>query len=71
MRNTTLQGLMWTIGLLALTGNVLSVVYRLIYDRKKLKLGYGIFVTNLAISDLLMGIYMLIIATADKLFMDR
>jgi hypothetical protein len=71
MRNTTLQGLMWTIGLLALTGNVLSIVYRLIYDRNRLKLGYGIFVTNLAISDLLMGIYMLIIATADKLFMDR
>jgi hypothetical protein len=71
MRNTTLQGLMWTIGLLALTGNVLSVVYKLIYDKNRLKLGYGIFVTNLAVSDLLMGIYMLIIATADKLFMDR
>ncbi|XP_053375484.1 G-protein coupled receptor GRL101-like [Mercenaria mercenaria] len=71
MRNGTLQALMWTIGILALLGNILSLVYRLLYDRKRLKLGYGLFVTNLAIADLFMGVYMLIIAVADKSFRNR
>ncbi|XP_045167750.2 G-protein coupled receptor GRL101-like [Mercenaria mercenaria] len=71
MRNSTLQALMWVIGILALIGNIISLVYRLLYDRKRLKLGYGIFVTNLALADLLMGVYMLIIAIADKIFRNR
>ncbi|XP_053374810.1 G-protein coupled receptor GRL101-like [Mercenaria mercenaria] len=71
MRNGTLQALMWTIGILALLGNISSLVYRLLYDRKRLKLGYGIFVTNLAIADLFMGVYMLMIAVADKIFRNR
>ncbi|XP_045163842.2 G-protein coupled receptor GRL101-like [Mercenaria mercenaria] len=71
MRNTTLQVMMWTISSMALIGNLLSIAYRLVYDKKRLKIGYGIFVTNLAISDLLMGMYMLIIVVADKVFMDR
>jgi hypothetical protein len=71
MRNSTLQALMWTIGILAFVGNVMSLIYRLIYDKKRLKLGYGIFVTNLALADLLMGIYMLIIAIADRIFRNR
>lgn len=71
MRNRVLQALLWVIGLLALVGNIVSLVYRLIYDRRRLSLGYGIFVTNLAVSDLLMGIYLIIIAIADVVLRDR
>ncbi|XP_060603871.1 G-protein coupled receptor GRL101-like [Ruditapes philippinarum] len=71
MRNSTLQTLLWVIGLLALLGNILSICYRLYFDSQRLKLGYGVFVTNLALADLLMGIYMLIIAIADQIYMDR
>ena len=65
MRNEALRVLIWLIGLFALTGNVLSLIYRFIYERAKMKLGFGIFVTNLAISDFMMGMYLIIIAGAD------
>ncbi|XP_060581191.1 uncharacterized protein LOC132737848 [Ruditapes philippinarum] len=71
MRKTVLRVLLWVIGVMALSGNVMSLIYRLVYDRKRFKLGYGIFVTNLAVADLLMGIYMLIIAIADYWFRER
>ncbi|XP_045172919.2 G-protein coupled receptor GRL101-like [Mercenaria mercenaria] len=71
MRKTALRVLLWIVGFMALLGNITSLVYRILYDKKRLKLGYGIFVTNLAVADTLMGIYMLIIAVADTIFMDR
>ena len=68
MRNEALRTLIWIIGLLALLGNGLSLMYRFTYDRKRLKLGYGIFVSNLSVADFLMGVYMIIIASADVHF---
>lgn len=71
MRLSALQTMLWLIGLSALFGNALSVLYRVIYDRERLKLGFGIFVTNLAVADFLMGVYLLIIAVADAVFRKR
>ena len=66
MRNEVLRALVWIISIMALLGNACSLVYRFIFDRKGLKLGYGIFVSNLAVSDFLMGVYLIIIASADQ-----
>ncbi|XP_060595926.1 G-protein coupled receptor GRL101-like [Ruditapes philippinarum] len=71
MRNSVLQFLIWLIGITALLGNLLTIVYRLHYDRQRLKLGFGIFVTNLAVADFMMGLYLLIIAIADSAFRKR
>ncbi|XP_060586486.1 uncharacterized protein LOC132742176 [Ruditapes philippinarum] len=71
MRRTSLQFLLWIIAVLAIVGNILSVVFRMVFDKKRIKMVYGIFVTNLAFSDMLMGFYMLIIAIADRLYHDR
>ncbi|XP_045203508.2 G-protein coupled receptor GRL101-like [Mercenaria mercenaria] len=71
MRRTTLQFLLWIIGILAIAGNIFSIVYRMLFDKKRLKMVYGIFVTNLAVADLLMGVYMLIIAIADSVYRGR
>ncbi|XP_053385660.1 uncharacterized protein LOC123537998 [Mercenaria mercenaria] len=71
MRHSVLQFLLWLIGLMALLGNGLSLIYRLKVDRKRLKLSYGIFVTNLAAADLLMGVYLVMIAVADAVFRKR
>jgi hypothetical protein len=71
MRLSALQTMLWLIGLSALVGNALTILYRLVYDRSRLRLGYGIFVTNLALADFLMGIYLLIIAVADAFFRKR
>lgn len=71
LRLSALQTMLWLIGLSALFGNTLSVVYRLVYHRQRLKLSYEIFVTNLAVADAIMGVYLLIIAVADAVFRKR
>ena len=65
MRNDVLRVLLWLIGIFSLLGNSASLIYRFIFDRERLKLGYGVFVTNLAVADFIMGIYLIIIASAD------
>ena len=67
MRNDILRPLLWITGLLGLLGNTLAFIYRLV-DSKRMKIGYGIFVANLAVSDFLMGIYLVIIASADMYY---
>ncbi|XP_053380174.1 uncharacterized protein LOC123556537 [Mercenaria mercenaria] len=71
LRLSALQTMLWLIGLCGLFGNTLSVIYRLVYHRERLKLSYEIFVTNLAVADALMGIYLLIIAAADAVYRNR
>ena len=68
MRNDALRALLWIIGLFSLLGNSASLIYRFVYDRERLKLGYGIFVSNLAFTDFLMGVYLITIASADAVF---
>ncbi|XP_060588098.1 G-protein coupled receptor GRL101-like [Ruditapes philippinarum] len=71
MRLSGLQTMLWLVGFSALIGNFFSILYRLVYDRERLKIAYGIFVTNLAAADFLMGIYLIIIAIADAVFRKR
>ena len=68
MRNNILRVCLWVIGIAALVGNFIVLSYRFIYDRGSLQKGHGIFVSSLGIADLLMGIYMLMIASADVMF---
>ena len=68
IRSETLRTVIWIIGLLSLLGNGLALMYRVTYDRERLKLAYGIFVSNLCVSDFLIGAYMIIIASADVHF---
>lgn len=71
MRNTVLQIFLWVIGVMAVIGNSIALLYRVTFDRPRLAIGFGMFVTNLAISDLLMGVYLIIIAIADVVYRDR
>ncbi|XP_060587650.1 G-protein coupled receptor GRL101-like, partial [Ruditapes philippinarum] len=71
MRNSVLQAVLWIVGVASLCGNLSSIIYRLVYDRERLKIGYGIFVTNLAFADFLMGVYLITIAVADSLYRNR
>ncbi|XP_053380122.1 uncharacterized protein LOC123556154 [Mercenaria mercenaria] len=71
MRHPVLQAVLWIVGIAALAGNLGSIIYRLGYDRARLKIGYGIFVTNLATADFLMGVYLIIIAVVDSLYRDK
>ena len=70
MQNTFLRVSMWILGLSALIGNIAVVAWRCRIGMTQ-SLGHGtkyvhnFLVLNLAISDLLMGVYMVTIATAD------
>ncbi|XP_033639087.1 uncharacterized protein LOC117299647 [Asterias rubens] len=66
MRNDPLRASLWILGLSALIGNLVVIIWRC---RRGKELGenetHSFLVLNLAISDLMMGVYMLIIAIAD------
>ena len=63
MKNKGVQVCVWILGLSALVGNLFAIVMRVIIkeDNKV----HSFLLTNLAISDLLMGVYLLIIAIKD------
>ncbi len=66
MRNEVLRIFIWILGLSAFLGNVFVVVWR---SRNKQRFRVQSFlILNLAVSDCLMGVYMLIIASADAYF---
>ncbi|XP_060584590.1 G-protein coupled receptor GRL101-like isoform X3 [Ruditapes philippinarum] len=71
IRNSVLQAVLWIVGIASLCGNLSSIIYRLVFDRERLKIGYGIFVTNLAVADFLMGVYLIMIAVADSYYRNR
>ncbi|XP_072024617.1 uncharacterized protein [Amphiura filiformis] len=65
--NGVLRVLMWILGLCAFLGNIAVLYWR--YSRKVRENPVQSFlITNLSISDLLMGVYMLIIASSDVYF---
>ncbi|XP_044177278.1 G-protein coupled receptor GRL101-like isoform X2 [Acropora millepora] len=63
MKNRGVQVCVWILGLTALLGNLLVILMRVVVkeDNKV----HSFLLTNLAMSDLLMGIYLLIIAMKD------
>ncbi|XP_071798569.1 uncharacterized protein [Asterias amurensis] len=73
MPNLVLKIFMWILGVSALIGNIFVMVWRSLEDTdgRDSRIVQSTFVFNLAISDSLMGLYMLIIAGADLHFGDR
>ncbi|XP_067041831.1 uncharacterized protein [Acropora muricata] len=63
MKNKGVQVCVWILGLTALLGNLIVLLMRVV--AKEDNKVQSILLTNLAISDLLMGIYLLIIAIKD------
>ena len=68
VEETSLIFLLWLIGLATCVGNSVTLAFRLIWERDLLRKPYGIFVTNLGVSDLLMGVYLMLVAVAERLF---
>ena len=65
MANYTLQITIWILGIIACVGNGFVIIWRL---REKAKLVSSFFIINLGVSDFLMGVYMLIIASVDAYY---
>lgn len=71
MREDILRLFLWVIGICGFLGNTIVVMYKCVFDNHTLKKAHGIFITNLGVSDFFMGVYMLIIASADSAFRGR
>lgn len=65
MRSDVLRVCLWIIGVSAFIGNFGVTLYRLGSQRHLLQKAHWLYILNLSIADLLMGIYLIIIATAD------
>ncbi len=62
MQNNILRSFIWILGVTAVFGNIGVVIWRVAYKMDSVP---DLIITHLAVSDLLMGIYMLIIAAVD------
>lgn len=71
MKNDVLSAFLWIIGFSSLLGNLGVFVFKVFFDTDTLKKGHGIFITNLSLSDFLMGVYLIIIASADEHYRGR
>ncbi|KAK0067110.1 G-protein coupled receptor GRL101, partial [Biomphalaria pfeifferi] len=60
----------WIVGLVTIVGNGIVLAYRLVWNREIFKKAYGLYVTGLAFSDFLMGIYLMMISSADIYYQD-
>ncbi|XP_078369213.1 uncharacterized protein LOC144653157 isoform X3 [Oculina patagonica] len=63
MKNKTLQIFIWILGIMAFAGNLIVVVWRCFMKEENRV--HAFLLTNLAVSDFLMGLYLLIIAIKD------
>lgn len=71
LRNRVLRVAIWMLGFSAFIGNFFVIIWRYrIHDRVPSKKVQTFLILNLAIADLLMGIYMIVIASADMYFRD-
>ncbi|XP_022099488.1 G-protein coupled receptor GRL101-like isoform X2 [Acanthaster planci] len=69
MHNSVLRVFVWCLGISALFGNTFIILWRLKMTDSG-KRSQSVLILNLAVSDLIMGAYMLIIAGADAYFKD-
>ncbi|XP_068233656.1 G-protein coupled receptor GRL101-like [Palaemon carinicauda] len=63
MTNTVLRICAWILGTVALSGNLLVIIWRTFFENDNKV--HSFLITHLALGDLCMGLYLLIIATVD------
>ena len=68
LRSDAYRGFLWLISFLSLLGNVFCLAVRVCMQKNSTFSGFHVFVSNLSIADLLMGVYIVIIGVADSLF---
>nr|KAG5714414.1 hypothetical protein BaRGS_006860 [Batillaria attramentaria] len=65
------RGFLWTLSALAVTGNVGVFIYRLFLESAGTSPGFRVLVANLCFSDFLMGVYLMMIGSADVAYRGR
>ena len=63
IENPVLRAFVWVMAIVAFAGNAAVIIYRLVWeDKSRRGQSFWLFVINLSLSDLLMGVYLVIIA---------
>ena len=65
LNSNFLRVCLWILCCMSLLGNGTVLVYRIFFESRKSAIGFHIFVISLGLSDFVMGLYMLIIGSAD------
>ena len=68
LRSNMYRFFLWIFASMSILGNLGSFVYRLCSKERASKIGFDVLVTNLSVSDFLMGVYLVIIGAADRLY---
>ena len=68
LQSGTYRVFLWLISCLSLLGNVFCLVVRVCVQRTAAISSFHVFVTNLSMADLLMGVYVVTIGVADSLY---
>ena len=66
--NNAFDVLAWLMGILSVGGNLWVIIWRSVKDRENATI-FSILARNMAVSDLLMGAYLIIIAIADTILL--
>ena len=70
LKHAFLQVSLWLLACLAISGNIGVLVYRQFFSTESASSTAGVLVKSLCVSDLLMGVYMLIIGAAGEHYRD-
>ena len=68
LRADTYRAFLWLFSVLSLVGNMGCLITRLLLLKNRSLTAFSIFVTNLSIADLLMGVYLALVGIADHVY---
>ncbi|XP_025101660.1 G-protein coupled receptor GRL101-like [Pomacea canaliculata] len=68
LRSDVYRVFLWLFCVLSITGNAGSFLFRQFLQKNSSALGFSVFVTNLNVSDFVMGVYLAILGVADETY---
>ena len=71
LRSDLYRAFLWIFSAMSIAGNAGCVIFRLFFMDTKSQRGFNLFVTNLCVSDFLMGIYLTLVGAADSIYRGR
>ena len=68
LRSDIYRFFLWLISLSSLLGNIASFVFRLVILKNSMKTSFNVFVTQLNVADVFMGVFLAMVGVADALY---
>ena len=68
LRSDLYRTFLWIFSSMSIAGNAGCIIFRLFFMDTKSQRGFNLFVTNLCVSDFLMGVYLTLVGVADSMY---